>query len=154
SGRAASGATSPRARRCPASGRRTHAARTRRAPPPECGSVRPSTDKLVETGGTVAPLPDVALTMKARLAGPSVLLTGASGFVGKALLGQILSALPETQVTVLLRGDAEQRLRDQVLTSAPCEGLDGSHVRAISGDVSHDGLGGLGEHDIVIHCAA
>src|SRR3954452_20916437 len=92
--------------------------------------------------------------MKARLAGRSVLLTGATGFVGKALLGQVLRELPETEVTVLLRGDAERRLRDEVLTSAPCEGLDGSRVKAISGDVAHDGLEPLGPFDIVIHCAA
>src|SRR3954471_2535429 len=92
--------------------------------------------------------------MKARLAGRSVLLTGATGFVGKALLGQILRELPETQVTVLLRGDAERRLRAEVLTSAPCEGLDGSAVNAVSGDVAHDGLQELGPFDIVIHCAA
>src|SRR3954471_22599656 len=92
--------------------------------------------------------------MKARLAGRSVLLTGATGFVGKALLGQVLRELPETEVTVLLRGDAERRLRDEVLTSAPCEGLDGSGVRAISGDVGDDGLQASGAFDVVIHCAA
>src|SRR3954447_4565835 len=92
--------------------------------------------------------------MKARLAGRSVLLTGATGFVGKALLGQVLRELPETEVTVLLRGDAERRLRDEVLTSAPCEGLDGSAVKAVSGDVGHDGLADLGAFDVVIHCAA
>src|SRR3954451_24641242 len=92
--------------------------------------------------------------MKARLAGRSVLLTGATGFVGKALLGQVLRELPETEVTVLLRGDAERRLRDEVLTSAPCEGLDGSAVKAVSGDVAHDGLQELGPFDVVIHCAA
>ena len=62
--------------------------------------------------------------------------------------------LPDTSVTVLLRGDAEQRLRDEVLTSAPFEGLDGSRVKAISGDLGDDGLTGVGDIDVVIHCAA
>ena len=65
------------------------------------------------------------VTLKERLAGKTLLLTGASGFVGKALLAQVIRELPDTQVTVLLRGDAYDRLRDQVLTSAPFEGLDG-----------------------------
>src|SRR3954452_23910088 len=91
---------------------------------------------------------------KARLAGRSVLLTGATGFVAKALLGQVLRELPETEVTVLLRGDAEARLRDEVLTSAPCEGLDGSRVKAISGDLTSESLQAAQDVDIVIHCAA
>ena len=68
--------------------------------------------------------------MKVRLAGKALLLTGASGFVGKALLAQIVRELPDTRVTVLLRGDAQERLTNQVLTSAPFEGLDGSGVQA------------------------
>jgi HAD superfamily hydrolase (TIGR01490 family) len=89
-----------------------------------------------------------------RLAGKALLLTGASGFVGKALLAQVLRELPDTRVTVLLRGDAERRLRGEVLTSAPFEGLDGSGVTAISGDLGGDGLQGVGDIDVVIHCAA
>ena len=41
-----------------------------------------------------------------------------------------------------------------MLTSAPFEGLDGSRVKAISGDVGDDGLTGVGDIDVVIHCAA
>jgi HAD superfamily hydrolase (TIGR01490 family) len=88
------------------------------------------------------------------LAGKALLLTGATGFVGKALLAQVLRELPDTRVTVLIRGNADQRLRDQVLTSAPFEGLDASGVTAISGDLVEDGLEGVGDIDIVIHCAA
>jgi HAD superfamily hydrolase (TIGR01490 family) len=89
-----------------------------------------------------------------QLAGKALLLTGATGFVGKALLAQVVRELPDTSVSVLIRGDAEQRLRDQVLTSAPFEGLDGSRVKAISGDVGNDGLTGVSGIDVVIHCAA
>ncbi len=92
--------------------------------------------------------------MLERLAGKALLLTGATGFLGKLLLAQVVRELPDTSVTVLLRGDAEQRLRDQVLTSAPFEGLDGSGVKAVSGDLGDDGLDGVGDIDIVIHCAA
>ena len=92
--------------------------------------------------------------MKDRLAGKALLLTGASGFVGKALLAQIVRELPDTRVTVLLRGDAHDRLANQVLTSAPFEGLDGSAVQAISGDLGDDGLELPEAYDIVIHCAA
>ena len=77
------------------------------------------------------------------------------GFVGKAVLAQIVRELPETTVTVLLRGnDPRQRLENEVLTSAPFEGLDGSAVEAISGDLGGDGLTGARGIDVVIHCAA
>jgi HAD superfamily hydrolase (TIGR01490 family) len=70
------------------------------------------------------------------------------------VLGQILRELPDTQVVVLLRGDAQQRLENEVLTSAPCEGVDPSGVTAISGDVADDDLAVPGQIDTVIHCAA
>ena len=71
--------------------------------------------------------------------------------MGKAVLGQILRELPETDVTVLLRGDAQQRLENEVLTSAPCEGLDGSRVKAISGDLTSEALQAASDIDVVIH---
>ena len=70
------------------------------------------------------------------------------------MLGQILRELPDTQVVLLLRGDARKRLEDEVLTSAPCEGLDASRVSAINGDVADDNLTVPGQIDTVIHCAA
>lgn len=93
-------------------------------------------------------------TLRKRLSGTTLLLTGASGFVGKAVLSQCLRELPELRVAVLLRGDAERRLRDEVLTSAPLQGLDASAVSAHGGDLTSDDLGGLPEIDVVIHCAA
>ena len=84
--------------------------------------------------------------MQERLAGKALLLTGASGFLGKAVLGQMLRELPDTRVTVLLRGDAERRLRDEVLTSDPCEGLDGSGVQAVSGDLGERRARGRRRH--------
>src|SRR3954454_4250296 len=92
--------------------------------------------------------------MRERLAGKALLLTGASGFVGKALLAQVVRELPETTVTVLLRGDAHDRLANQVLTSAPFEGLDAGTVDAVSGDLGDEDLTIEQPYDIVIHCAA
>jgi alcohol-forming fatty acyl-CoA reductase len=61
-------------------------------------------------------------TIAERLAGKRLLITGASGFVGKAALAACLRELPELEeVRVLLRArddqDAERRLREQVLSS-------------------------------------
>jgi HAD superfamily hydrolase (TIGR01490 family) len=102
----------------------------------------------------VPTLSDGSVSIAHALAGKALLLTGATGFVGKALLAQLLREVPDVRATVLIRGDAEQRLRDQVLTSAPFEGLDGSGVTAISGDLGEEGLEGVGDIDVVIHCAA
>src|SRR5436305_11204015 len=93
------------------------------------------------------------MPLRERLAGRRLLLTGATGFVGKAVLAQCVKELPELEVTVLLRGDAERRLREDVLASAPFAGMDGGRVRALSGDLAGDDLPGTAV-DVVIHCAA
>ena len=95
----------------------------------------------------------MTVTLRESLSGKALLLTGATGFVGKAVLAQCLHELPETAVTVLLRGDARQRL-EQVLEGEIFEGLDGSGVTAVSGDLSDEGLAGLAGIDVVVHCAA
>ena len=100
------------------------------------------------------PVLSVPETLRERLAGKRLLLTGTTGFVGKAVLAQIVRELPETTVTVLLRGDADDRLQNQVLTTAPFEGLDGSGVQAVSGDLGDDNLELPPGIDVVIHGAA
>ena len=103
------------------------------------------------------PVSDAAIgTLNERLAGKALLLTGASGFVGKAVLAQCLRELPDLgRLTVLLRapddGAAAQRLANDVLGSDAFEGLDPEPVTALAGDVAAEGLGGI---DVVIHCAA
>jgi thioester reductase-like protein len=102
-----------------------------------------------------------------------VLVTGASGFLGKAVLAALLRHGDGLErVLVLLRAgsdeDAGRRLRDEVLVAEPFAQLpgdeirarlDAGRVRAIAGDLSGDGAaptgGGLWAGiDTVIHCAA
>ena len=117
--------------------------------------------------GTTGP-GDVA----ARLADSTVLVTGASGFVGKAVLNQLLWGTEGVRVRVLLRSkdkaDAHRRLVEEILEadpfrSAPVEMVDqmvrDREIEAISGDLGDDGLAArvkeqLGGIDTVIHCAA
>ncbi len=108
-----------------------------------------------------------------RLAGASVLLTGGSGFLGKAVLAALLEHGADLgRLTVLLRaGDADtaqQRLREEVLANDAFSGvaeasirerLDAGRLRAVAGDLEADDLAeragdGLRGVDIVIHCAA
>jgi fatty acyl-CoA reductase len=101
-----------------------------------------------------------------------VLITGASGFVGKAVLNTLLWGTEGVRVLVLLRSrdkdDAHRRLVDEILgsdpfRSAPAEMIDRmvreGEIEAISGDLGDDRLAArtkehLGEVDTVIHCAA
>lgn len=108
-----------------------------------------------------------------RLAGRTLLLTGASGFLGKAILASCLEQIPElAEIRLLLRADddagAQRRLVDQVLTSRPFEdlgsppaatGLETGRLRALHGDLRLERLGRAGVQDlagidVVIHCAA
>jgi alcohol-forming fatty acyl-CoA reductase len=97
-----------------------------------------------------------------RLAGRSVLVTGASGFLGKAVLAALLRHGEGIErLVVLLRAptdeDARRRLLDEVLVAEPFAGLDGSGIRAIAGDLGADGLADGPDWagiDTVVHCAA
>ena len=100
----------------------------------------------------------------------SVLLTGASGFLGKVVLGRLLTRPAEVDsVLLLLRAEdddaAVRRVREEILGSGGL-GPDGDatledwlrsgRARALSADFSSDGVEGgrWGEIDTVIHCAA
>jgi alcohol-forming fatty acyl-CoA reductase len=105
-----------------------------------------------------------------RLADAKLLLTGASGFLGKAVLATWLREVPESgTITLLLRAPdddaAHQRLVEQVLTSEPFAGgladeaLASGRLRALAADLAAEGLGGLDSQelagtDVAIHCAA
>jgi alcohol-forming fatty acyl-CoA reductase len=109
-------------------------------------------------------------TVSERLAGRVLLLTGASGFVGKAVLAICLRELPEiAAIRVLLRaGDDEsaaERLVGDVLSTPPFKGigiqdaLESGRLTAFAGDLLSDRLGRgelspLADVDLVIHCAA
>ena len=93
--------------------------------------------------------------MQERLAGKALLLTGASGFVGKAVLGPdraraaghaaspcCCAATPSSACATR----CSRAPRSRASTAAASQ--------AISGDLGDDGLEGVGGIDVVIHCAA
>ncbi len=99
---------------------------------------------------------------------PHILLTGATGFLGKVVLEALLRREPNATVTVLIRrkrsADAARRLES--LCSSPCfsllEGGWRDRVRAVDGDLANAGCG-LRDADLAdlrdrvthaIHCAA
>lgn len=105
-------------------------------------------------------------------AGSTILVTGASGFVGKAVLSALLHETEGARVRVLLRSrdreDARRRLVEEILGAEPFRGapagtvegmLAATEVEAISGDLGDDGLASAAKEqlrgvDTVIHCAA
>src|SRR5215213_6661435 len=90
-----------------------------------------------------------------RLAGRSILLTGASGFLGKAVLAALLRHGDGIErLVVLLRAaseeDARRRLIDEVLVAEPFADLPAGEIRArldagriqtIAADLSGGSLG-------------
>jgi nucleoside-diphosphate-sugar epimerase len=107
-----------------------------------------------------------------RLAHSTVLVTGASGFVGKAVLNALLTGTEGVRLLVLLRSrdraDAHRRLVEEILGADPFRQAPASmiermvaerEIEAISGDLGDDGLAArtkehLARVDTVIHCAA
>jgi fatty acyl-CoA reductase len=109
-----------------------------------------------------------------RLEGRTLLITGATGFLGKAVLGACLrlaGKLGEIRLLLRARDDAaaRARLEAEILPSAPVAGPAGEaraqapvegRLRAFSGDLRAPELGRGGDLtpfegvDAVIHCAA
>src|SRR5580704_16486359 len=110
------------------------------------------------------------------LRGKRFFITGATGFLGTALVERIIRCVPEADVTVLVRpgrrADAAARLTREVIKNDCFDRLRSElgdrfdaevagRVRAVPGDVSRDGLGlddegrsALATADVVIHSAA
>jgi HAD superfamily hydrolase (TIGR01490 family) len=103
-----------------------------------------------------------------------VLVTGASGFLGTALVAKILDAVPDVgEILLLVRSKpgapAIERVRRRVIGSNAFDGLRAKEgwsdlepkITTIDGDLRTDGLGlsaddlaALTSVDLVIHCAA
>lgn len=110
------------------------------------------------------------------LTGKRFFITGATGFLGTALVERIVRSVPEAEVTVLVRpgrrADAAARLAREVVKNDCFDRLRDElgerfadeirrRVRAVAGDVGRDGLGlddagraALAGADVVIHSAA
>jgi HAD superfamily hydrolase (TIGR01490 family) len=114
--------------------------------------------------------------VREALAGRRFFITGATGFLGTALVERVLRCIPDSQVVLLIRpgrrstplqratkeiirNDCFDRLREELGDRFEAEMS--ARVEAIAGDVGTDGLGmdeaglrRLSECDIVIHSAA
>jgi len=113
-----------------------------------------------------------------RLAGKRILVTGATGFLGTAVVERLLRSVPGVRVAVLvrpgrrasaadrvqreiLRNDAFDRLRDELGGRDALAAVVAERLDVIAGDVGVDGLGldddgrrVLAAADVVIHSAA
>ncbi len=112
------------------------------------------------------------------LAGKRIAITGATGFVGTALVERLLRSVPECELVLLIRAgkrtsaadrlrreilknDAFDRLREELGGVKEFEAMAARRLQVVDGDVSNDGLGLsdadkaiLATCDIVIHSAA
>ncbi|MFN2543339.1 MAG: HAD-IB family hydrolase [Actinomycetota bacterium] len=103
------------------------------------------------------------------LRGKRVLLTGATGFLGQALLERLLHDVPDIRLVLLVRGRGGQTPRSRVeeLFTRSCferlrqrEGLEGlkrlldEGIEIVEGDVEGDIPALPGDLDVVFHCAA
>lgn len=118
----------------------------------------------------------VPLSIRETLAGKHILLTGASGFVGKVWLAMVLHHIPQVgRIYILLRGKGrgvKERFEKIVNESPVFKPLHDAHegrmseflsqrVEVVAGDVSQPNLGIdpdtlarlLGDVDLVLNCA-
>jgi fatty acyl-CoA reductase len=122
---------------------------------------------------SVRPTEALPGTIAERLAGKTLLVTGASGFLAKAMLSICLRELPGIgQIRLLLRAADDEaarvRMRTEVLGSTAFGGLPPGVIEAVladgrldafAGDLARDRLGraelsSLAGIDTVVHCAA
>jgi HAD superfamily hydrolase (TIGR01490 family) len=118
----------------------------------------------------------MAATIPASLAGKRIAITGATGFVGTALVERLLRTVPECDLVLLVRDGrrtpAARRTQREILKNDAFDRLRRTHgddfdanvasrVQTVAGDVTQDGLGLSpadralwGTADILIHSAA
>lgn len=93
----------------------------------------------------------------------NILITGTTGFLGKALLERIVFRFKPLNIYILIRGDAKNRFLELKKSSVWCRTKNFKSIIPISGDIEKDGLGISQEDknlimknplDIVFHCAA
>ena len=111
-----------------------------------------------------------------ELAGKRIAITGATGFLGTALVERLLRCVPECQIVVLVRPGRRQNAADRTareIIRNDCfdrlrhelgddfEATVARRVTTVAGDVTTDGLGLddndraiLASCDIVVHTAA
>jgi fatty acyl-CoA reductase len=102
--------------------------------------------------------------IREALQGKRVVLTGVTGFLGSALLERLLFDVPVERIDVVIRGDAEKRLKWLLESSAFSSGRSAlgddfeetlaRKVRAISCDLAAEDPAIDSDIDLVIHSAA
>jgi alcohol-forming fatty acyl-CoA reductase len=107
--------------------------------------------------------------LRERLAGKRILVTGATGFIGQAVVARLLQSAPETRVDVLIRPKGSRTGRDRLaalLRSPVCTplrdelgedgllALVGDRLDAIEGELGATCPELPADLDAVIHCAA
>jgi alcohol-forming fatty acyl-CoA reductase len=119
---------------------------------------------------------DMAAMIPEALAGKRIGVTGATGFLGTALVERLLRAVPGCEVVVVVRAgkrtSAAERVRREIVRNDCFDRLRGEwgdrfdaeverRLTAVAGDVSVDGMGlsddaaaALRSCDVVIHSAA
>ncbi|HLM94890.1 MAG TPA: SDR family oxidoreductase, partial [Acidimicrobiales bacterium] len=120
--------------------------------------------------------PSGPLAISEALSGQRILVTGATGFLGTALVERLLRTVPECEVVVLVRptrrSDAAARVAREVVRNDCFDRLRhelgerfdatvAARLSAVAGDVGRDGLGLdeegtllLASCDVVVHSAA
>ena len=120
---------------------------------------------LAVNGDTPAVRPTLDGRLRELLAGQKIVMTGVTGFIGEQLLWKILTELPDTTPSVLVRRKGSAGARDRVLSllkkdifaaqrdaAGGAEALLDARIEVIEGDLP--GVPALpADLDVVVHCA-